>query len=495
MVWPARRCITKIACCPNLVFNALITSYMKNNIFLSLLLLAFAPCLTATAQPLYPVANLLFNWKDTTLAPSAYYNNTYNEVWGFVQNGREYAVIGSTAGTHIFDVTDPVNAYQADFVPGAFTGPYVVHRDYDSYNGFLYMVCDEGNSTLQIADLRYLPDSVHVVYDSDALFMRSHNVFVDTATAKLYACITKHTNETLHGLEVFDLQDPTNPQFLADYNLRAHDVYVQNDTVYLSGEGNGFFIVDFTNVNSPQIIGSLTDYAAYGQGYNHSGWITQDGNFFVFADENHGLPMKMVRIDNLSDIQVVSTISSDIDPNSIPHNQIIRGNYLYVSYYHDGLQVFDVSDPYNPFKVCQYKTYLPTDHDSYRGAWGVYPYLPSGHILVSDMQYGLFVLDVGLLPEYPAGIANEGQNPVQWSVFPSVFTGNQLNITTRNAALLPFTTQVYNSAGQLLVNQSFSQPATHGVQQLVLPPTLPAGCFIVKIASANGVFTTKVIKM
>ena len=32
------------------------------------------------------------------------------------------------------------------------------------------------------------------------------------------------------------------------------------------------------------------------------------------------------------------------------------------------------------------------DHDSYRGAWGVYPFLPSGNILVSDMQYGLYVL-------------------------------------------------------------------------------------------------------
>ena len=33
------------------------------------------------------------------------------------------------------------------------------------------------------------------------------------------------------------------------------------------------------------------------------------------------------------------------------------------------------------------------DHDSYRGAWGVYPFLPSGNILVSDMQYGLYVLE------------------------------------------------------------------------------------------------------
>ena len=30
---------------------------------------------------------------------------------------------------------------------------------------------------------------------------------------------------------------------------------------------------------------------------------------------------------------------------------------------------------------------------SFEGAWGVYPHLPSGNILVSDMQEGLFVIE------------------------------------------------------------------------------------------------------
>ena len=65
---------------------------------------------------------------------------------------------------------------------------------------------------------------------------------------------------------------------------------------------------------------------------------------------------------------------------------------MYVSSYHDGLQVYDISDQENPTKVASFSTYLMDDHDSYRGAWGVYPFLPSGNILFSDMQYGLYVL-------------------------------------------------------------------------------------------------------
>ena len=54
---------------------------------------------------------------------------------------------------------------------------------------YLYVVCDEGSSsTLQIIDVSNLPNSVNTVYDSNQLFTKSHNIFIDTATAKLYAC-------------------------------------------------------------------------------------------------------------------------------------------------------------------------------------------------------------------------------------------------------------------------------------------------------------------
>ena len=55
---------------------------------------------------------LLYNWQDTTLTPSAQYDNTYNEIWGVQINGVEIAIIGSTEGTHFFDVTNPGNATQ-----------------------------------------------------------------------------------------------------------------------------------------------------------------------------------------------------------------------------------------------------------------------------------------------------------------------------------------------------------------------------------------------
>ena len=82
-------------------------------------------------------ATLLYNWQDTSLVGSWAYNNTYNECWGLVVNDREFAIIGSTAGTHFFDITDPTNSLEVAFVEGGYTGGGVIHRDYHDFSGYL----------------------------------------------------------------------------------------------------------------------------------------------------------------------------------------------------------------------------------------------------------------------------------------------------------------------------------------------------------------------
>ena len=153
--------------------------------------------------------NLLFHWENDTLVASSAHNNTYNEIWGFVQAGIEYGVIGSTWGTHIFDLSNPGNIVEVASIKGEHYGPDIVHRDYHDYNGYLYMVSDEGQgiSTLRIVDLQYLPDSAVTVYSEDSLFSRSHNIFIDTLNAKLYSC----GGDNNQGVTVFSLANPIKP--------------------------------------------------------------------------------------------------------------------------------------------------------------------------------------------------------------------------------------------------------------------------------------------
>ncbi len=357
--------------------------------------------LSLSAQNTAEEANLLGTWSKDGLEGSSFYDNTYNEVWGIAYGDREYAVIGSTAGTHFIDVTDPANVAEIEFIEGGSSGPNIIHRDFHNYRCYLYVVADEGStSSLQIMDLSYLPDSVSVVYDSNELLRRSHNIFIDTTLAKLYCFGVGGGGLGYSALRVYDITNPVEPVYLAEYNQFAdinaghiHDGYVNNGLAYLNCGNDGFAIVDFTDPLNPQTLGTMTQYPF--SGYNHSGWPTNDGQYYILGDENHGYPMKVIDVSDKEDIHSVATIESgseDIE-QTIPHNQIVACNYLYTSYYYDGLQIYDISDPENPVRVKYYDTSSWEFDNNYRGAWGVYPFLPSGNILVSDMQEGLFILE------------------------------------------------------------------------------------------------------
>ena len=224
----------------------------------------------------------------------------------------------------------------------------------------------------------------------------------------------------------FFIRRTSKPYFLKKFDDvgYVHDIYVKNNIGYLNAGDNGLFIVDFSNTLSPQIIGSLTEYPD--KGYNHSGWLDSSGNTYIFADENHGYEMKICDVSNPNEINVNTTFLSNVDSESIAHNLIIKDNYVYVSHYHDGLYIWDISDPSNPVVAGSFDTYLPEDHSSYRGAWGVYPLLPSGNILVSDMQAGLFVLS-------PLQNQNSNLNDIENNIliFPNPFV-DEINIKTTN---------------------------------------------------------------
>jgi len=358
-----------------------------------LLILGIISFYTGNAQQ---TGTLLYNWQDTNLVGSWAYDNTYNECWGVFINEREIAIIGSTEGTHFFDITDPSNTTEIAFVQGAYTGGGVIHRDYHDYQGYLYAVCDEGSSsTLQIIDMTDLPNSVQTVYDSNDLFTKAHNIYIDTATAKLYACASNS------AMDVYNLNTaagPTDPELIYSYNGvgHVHDAFVRNDSAYLNCGYDGLRIFDFSTVNQigdqPTLLATLTSYPD--AGYNHSGWLSDNGMIYAMQDENHGYDVKLLDVSDFNNISVIETFNSGVDTMSMAHNSIIKGDNLYIPYYHDGLRVFDISNPLNPIQTWEYDTYAPLSYASYKGAWGVYPYLPSGNIIVSDMQTGLYIIEL-----------------------------------------------------------------------------------------------------
>jgi choice-of-anchor B domain-containing protein len=479
---------------------------MQNKLLLPLLCLL--PLFSFSQQE----ANLLGRWMDTTLVGSAWYDNIYNEVWGITVNGHEYAIVGSTAGTHFIDVTDPANLYEAHFVAGADEGPQIIHRDYHDYNGYLFAVCDEGQSTMQIMDIRQLPDTVIVAYDSDDEIRRAHNIFIDTAYARLYAFALDGGPLASSALRIYDISDPASPQVIDEHKTfgdvnasHVHDGYVRDNIAFLNCGGAGFAIVDFTDPLEPVTLSTITNYIF--QGYNHSGWLSDDAQYYYMADENHGYKMKVVDVSDPCNAEVAGTFDAEVEtPNSIAHNQLVSCNYLYVSYYYDGMVVYDISDPANPEKVLYYDTSDEPNLGSYKGAWGIYPHLPSGNILVIDMQEGLFVfegmgdncdpnanlepVDISCLS--PVSTEQEAVENI-FEVFPQPAT-NVLHL--RTSMLNPqeqLNLQLFNMNGQP-VQQWTKEGLAAGIQQIELPlHNIAPGIYLLQAAQSTGLQAIRVV--
>jgi hypothetical protein len=216
-------------------------------------------------------------------------------------------------------------------------------------------------------------------------------------------------------MKIFDVTNPVDPQeiYIHTNHFYIHDCYVRNDTAYLNAASQGLFVYRFANVATPQWIGVYDYYPD--QGYNHSGKLNKKGNLYVFADETAGMRVKLCDVTDLTDVQLVSFLHSGGDDNTIAHDPVFfKEDYVMVSYYYDGLIIFDIKDPYNPKKIAWYDTYTGPN-TIFKGAWGVYANLPSERILVSDRQSGLFLFKFNEPPRIETNLEH--------GVFPNPMNG------------------------------------------------------------------------
>ncbi|HHG85699.1 MAG TPA: choice-of-anchor B family protein [Bacteroidetes bacterium] len=338
--------------------------------------------------------SLIGSWDDNTLP--LINSNSFNDVWGYAANGREYALLGSVGGVFFIDVTNPVTPQVITFQPGGST--YSIWRDLKTYSHYLYAISDQGlNSSLQIFDLSNLPNGVTKVYDSQTHFTTAHNLFVNDASGRLYVA---GANTQANGILILDIgTDPTNPSLLASFTLGAytHDIFVRNDTCHAYYGNSGFAIFDLVDLTNPSQLNLIYPMQYAESGYAHSGYASEDGKYIFWCDETHDTGIHVAEMSDPGNLvygsNFRSTLLAPFHTNSIPHNPFVKDNLLYVSYYHDGLQVWDISNPKSPVKAAYYDTDPSnTDYLSTLGCWGVYPYLPSGNILTSDVRNGLAIL-------------------------------------------------------------------------------------------------------
>ncbi len=343
---------------------------------------ALAFIITSTALAGYPAKNVVLR---SHLPLSDFGASFAEDSWGYVSDsGREYAIIGLSNGTGFVEITDPDNPVIVAVMAQPNHG-----RDMKVYQNYVYSTSDSG------------PTHVYDVSDIDSGVITlvlsfnqgAHNLAVDEVSGFLY----------LAGggsMDVYDLSDPADPTFVGSWPGQTHDAQVVTYTdgpyagrqiafVFAGWDGR-LDIVDVTDKADIFLVGQ-TSYPD--PGYTHNGWLTADRQYIYVSDEVDFIPRTtIIDVSDLGNPTFIGDFTICLD--SRDHNLYVRDGFIFEANYSSGMHIFDASDPVNPFEVGYFDTYPPDNDESGDGAWNVFPFFPSGTVIVSDRSSGLFVLDV-----------------------------------------------------------------------------------------------------
>lgn len=360
--------------------------------------------------------------------------STANDIWGHVDlnTGTEYALIGLRNGTAVVSLADPENPSEVSVIPGSAT----TWRDIKVYQWFddvslrwkahAYVVSDDAADQVHIIDLSLLPHSVSKIA-TDRAVTSAHNVYISH--------VDYTTNTALDGLspalhivgqskqggafKTYGLADPKKLSTLFAHSGATRDNYthdaasmVVNDaraqsscqtslcTVLMDFNENSMSLWNISNLSQSTQLADVTYDNAH---YVHSGWWSEDKRYVFVHDEldeqRAGLNTTL-RVFNLDNLKAPSLVKVWTGPTkAIDHNGYVRGNRYYMSNYQRGVTILDISDPTDPRDVGYFDTFPASDSNAFNGVWGVYPYLPSGLILASDITSGLYVLRDNTLNE------------------------------------------------------------------------------------------------
>lgn len=374
----------------------------------------------------------------------------YSAIWGYVApNGREYAMLGCPRGTAFIDVTDSANIREVDFLTGADSD----WREMKTYSHYAYIVSEGFNSGVQIVDLQYLPDSIHLVKKFVApMHTTTHSI--SQSGPYLYLNGANSSFSPNQGIVVYDLtNDPETPVVRGKWTgLYVHDCRVVNDTIYAANIFDGrVSIINATNKSALNTI--ITFVNLPGAGPHNTALTTNRKRLFV-TDEIGTAPhlLKVWNIESLSNISFVRSWQPTGITTSVVHNIEIYGNYALVAHYSAGLRILNISNPDLPVEVAWYDTYPANNANSYNGCWGAY-LLPSGKIIVSDRQTGFYAMKTNF-PLTATGNALVNSIPKNFSLEQNY--PNPFNPTTNIKFNLPknsfVTLKVYNSNGSEVAN-------------------------------------------
>ncbi len=364
----------------------------------------------------------LLSWIPLSAFPGGH--GAGNDCWGYTSpSGREYAIMGLQRGFGFVEVTDPTNPVIIDWVEG----PSSSWHDVKVIGSYAYGV-SEGGWGIQVMDLSEIDDGRVRLVQNKRQFGHetTHNIISNPDSGYIYLCGANIANG---GLIAVSLDNPENPTIVGQWSTHyVHDAqvvtytdgpYAGREIAFCLNGFDGLEILDVTDKSNMFLVGR-SDYAALR--YTHQAWLSEDRQYLYLndeLDEGDSVSVTTTRVFDVSDITrptLVSTFTTGLA--AVDHNNYVKGDMLYQANYRSGLRVFDLSDnPTSPTEVAWFDTFPGSDRASFNGAWSTYPYFDSGIVLISDIERGLFVVDVTADGAGKLEMSVPGGAPTQFAPF------------------------------------------------------------------------------
>ncbi len=329
------------------------------------------------------------------------------DLWGWTDpdSGREVVILSLARGTAFVEITDPSNPDLLGFLDVPGNGDLVPLQDIKVYADHAFIVGETPGHGMQVVDLAasLSDDSVSEVANYHG-FDTAHNLAIDTESGFAYAI----GGDTCGGgFDIVDITDPSRPTAAGCFEGAGvlHDVQCvvydgpdqdyKNRQVCFAAGLKKLVVIDVTNKGEPSVISSET----YGDvGYTHQGWLSADQRWFFLGDEfdefdtNTNTRTIVWDLEDLDDPIWIGDFVDELGATN--HNIFVVDSLMYQANYEGGLRIFDVSDPGSlsyPL-VGWFDTYPSRNSSEFNGAFGVYPYFPSGAIAISNMDTGLLLV-------------------------------------------------------------------------------------------------------
>ncbi len=216
-------------------------------------------------------------------------------------------------------------------------------RDAGMKGEYIFCGLDEGLLVLDGTDLQNVSVAGQAI---DGKYLGKYQWYSEMAIEGDYVYMARYGG----GLSIFEITDPESPSVVANYEGYITDVFVSNESAYITIKECCLEILDVSKPVEPQKKGVIPV-----EGKVEDVFVNGDYLFIVNSEIDREYYEKVISnsclqiydVEDSEEPRIVSEYSFENSARSI----FVRDGYAYVLVDETGMEIIDVRDPYNPESI------------------------------------------------------------------------------------------------------------------------------------------------